>query len=79
MTRGRAIFIAVAVLLGVAAGWGVGRVHNDCEQSCPAGGLRPTPIDCLAHPFNWTGAIVLGIVVAVVVAGLGMLLLRRRD
>jgi len=74
-----AVFVAIALLLAGAAGWGVGRVHNDCEQVCPAGGLCPAPPDCVTHPFNWTAAIVLGAVVGVVVVGLGVLLLRQRD
>ena len=77
--RGRTILVTVALALGVAAGWGIGRVHNDCEHTCPSGGLCPTPPDCLSQPFNWTAAIVLGAVVGLVVVGLGALLLHRRD
>jgi len=69
--------VAAALGLGALAGWGVGAAHGDCEHTCPAQGPCPTPADCLNHPFNWTGAIVLGSVVAVVVVAVGLAMLNR--
>jgi hypothetical protein len=77
VTRGRSIVIAVALCLGVLAGWGVGATHGDCEHSCPAQGPCPTPADCLNQPFNWTGAIVLGAIVALIIIAVGLALQSR--
>src|SRR4051794_2414077 len=66
---------AVAILVG----WGVGSAQGDCEHSCPAQGPCPTPADCLNPHFNWTAATVLGAVVALIVAGVGVALLNRAE
>ena len=78
MTRGRAVLVATAVLLGAAAGWGVGRAPDTCEQACPQGGICPTPPDCLVHNFNWLAALVVGPLVGALVVMLGLLAMRRR-
>jgi hypothetical protein len=71
--------VVVAAALGVLAGWGVGSVHSDCEHTCPAHGPCPTPPDCLTHHFNWTAAIVFGVVVTVALLALTLALTRRTD
>ena len=77
VTRGQSIVVAAALGLGALVGWGIGSVHGDCEHTCPAQGPCPTPADCLNHPFNWTGATVLGAVVAVIVVAVGLAMLNR--
>lgn len=69
--------IAVALGLGLLVGWGIGAAHADCEHTCPAQGPCPTPADCLNHPFNWTGAVVLGAIVAVIVVAVGLAMIHR--
>jgi hypothetical protein len=77
VTRGHSIVVAAALGFGILAGWGIGAAHGECEHTCPAQGPCPTPADCLNHPFNWTGAVVLGAVVALIVVAVGMALLSR--
>jgi len=77
VTRGHSIVVAAALGLGVLAGWGVGTAHADCEHTCPAQGPCPTPADCLNHRFNWTSAVVLGGLVAVIVVAVGLAMLNR--
>ena len=75
--RGHSIVVGAALALGILAGWGVGSTHGDCEHTCPAQGPCPTPADCVGRPFNWTGAVVLGIVVSVIVVAVGVAMLRQ--
>jgi hypothetical protein len=77
VTRARSVVFAVALGLGILAGWGVGAAHGDCEHTCPAHGPCPTPADCLNHPFNWTAAIVIGAVVTLFVVAAGLALQSR--
>jgi hypothetical protein len=77
VTRGRSTVVAVAVGLGLLAGWRVGATDGDCEHTCPARGPCPPPNDCLSHPFNWIGAAVLGTIVAVIVVAVGLAILNR--
>ena len=73
-------YLYVLIAAGAAAAlvaWGIGSVHDDCEHSCPAQGPCPTPADCLRHHFNWTAAVVLGLVAALIVTALGLFVLRR--
>jgi len=79
MKRGHAVVVPLAIGVGVLAGWAIGRVHNDCEHTCPAQGSCPTPASCLAHSFNWLAALALGIVACLIVGGLGFYALRRHD
>ena len=76
----RGLSVVVAITLGVSAlaGWMAGSVHGSCEYSCPAQGPCPAPADCLQHPFNWTAAEVAGLLVGMIVAALGVAVLRQR-
>jgi hypothetical protein len=75
--RGHSILVSAALAVGIVAGWGVGAARGTCEHTCPAQGACPTPVDCLSHPFNWTAAIVLGLVVAAIIVAVGVALLNR--
>ena len=75
--RGHSILAAAALAVGIVAGWGVGAARGTCEHTCPAQGPCPTPVDCLHHPFNWTAAIVLGLVVTAVIVAVGAAMLNR--
>ena len=76
--RRRHLYVLIGSLaVGALAGWGVGSVHDDCEQSCLADGPCPEPPECLRHSFNWTAAVVLGVAVAVTIALVALLTLRR--
>jgi hypothetical protein len=75
--RGHSILVAAALAVGIVAGWGVGAARGTCEHTCPARGPCPTPLDCLNPPFNWTAAIVLGLVVTAIIVAVGVAMLNR--
>jgi hypothetical protein len=75
----RLYLLAGSVAVGVLVGWGVGSARGSCDHSCPAQGPCPTPTNCLGQHFNWTAAIVLGAVVALIVAGVGLTLLNQAE
>jgi hypothetical protein len=69
---------AVSIALGVLGGWAIGSTPATCEYSCPPQGAPcPLPPDCRHHTFNWTGGVVIGLLIALVVAALAALTLRR--
>jgi hypothetical protein len=78
--RSRRLYILVgAIVLAVLAGWGIGSMrHKSCDYSCPAQGPCPEPADCLRHSFNWSGAVVVGIIVAVIATSIGGYIIRPR-
>lgn len=63
--------------LGTLLGWAVGSSRPPCEHSCPATGACPDPADCQIHTFNWTAALVVGLLVAAVVI-IGVAVQNRR-
>ena len=79
MRAGRIYVLVGSVAVAVLVGWAVGSARKTCEQSCPPFGPCPTPPDCLNHHFNWSGAIVVGLITAALVALFGVLALRIRD
>jgi len=73
-------YLYVLIVAGAVAAlvaWGIGSVHGDCERSCPAQGPCPPPADCLRHHFNWTAAVTLGLVAALIVTAFGLFVRRR--
>lgn len=70
--------VAVAVVFAAVGGWAVGATqHGDCQYSCPAHGPCPEPAECLRHPFGWGAALVFGIMIALLIGGIGVLVVRN--
>lgn len=71
--------LTASASVAVLVGWGIGSVHGACEQSCPPQGPCPEPPGCGSAPFNWTAAVVVGLVVGALVAAVALVILHNRE